>query len=473
MSDSPTILVIDDEVLSLRALTRLMRQQGFHVLTASTGEEGLRAARENDVHVALVDLNLPGIQGDQVIRHIVAEVPRTQCICITAQGGAAAAFDVLNAGAWDYFDKPISDFERFFQVLRNAIAVRELRLENAELRSAQMSGLEGLIGNSRAMNDLRRMVSDVAAFDGIPVLITGASGTGKERVAQALHASSERSSGPFIAVNCGAIPADLLESELFGYERGAFTGATRGKAGKFEAAEDGFLFLDEIGDMPLEMQVKLLRVLQEKQIVRVGANQPTPVNARIIAATHQELPERVKEGRFRQDLYYRLNVIEVKVPPLSERLEDVPLLAYYFLKDLNMQYGLGKQIDERAMNALSQHGWHDNNVRELQGALTRAYVRCRTKAIGAEHLALSGAPQDGPAPSMDQPAPSGMPMHPTLVDLPYREAKDEVLSSFTRWYLEQLLGQEGWNVTRAAERAGMLRENFRRLMRRYGVSRPA
>ena len=467
---APTVLLIEDEEANLKALTRLIRRQGYTVAGAMTGQGGLELAEETRPDLAIVDLQLPDIYGEEVIRRMQVASPGTQCIVLTATGSAAKAFDCLQAGATDYFEKPIVDFDRFFQVLRKAVEIRQLKQENERLRKGT-SGLDRLVGNSRPMQELKRLITEMGDFP-FPVLITGASGTGKEVVAQAIHDSSKRRNERFLAINCAAIPEQLLESTLFGAERGAFTGADRRRIGLFEEASDGTLFLDEIGDMPLSMQAKLLRVLQQKEITRLGSNTPIKINTRVVAATHQDLPQGVRDGRFREDLYFRIKVMEVAIPPLRERLEDIPLLAYFFIKELNAEYEREVQIDSSAMNSLAAYSWSKNNVRELRAALTRAFVLCKGESILATDLQLGDGPRAPAASAVMSSSSQSTGPSPELMSMSYRDAKEAVLDTFSKQYLETLLAETGGNVTRAADRAGMQRPNFRKLLKRYKVVRP-
>ena len=467
---APTVLLIEDEEANLKALTRLIRRQGYTVAGAMTGQHGLDLAEETRPDLAIVDLQLPDIYGEEVIRRMQLASPGTQCIVLTATGSAAKAFECLQAGATDYFEKPIVDFDRFFQVLRKAVEIRQLKKENARLRKGAR-GLDRLVGNSRPMQELKRLITEMGDFP-FPVLITGASGTGKEVVPQAIHDSSKRRDERFLAINCAAIPEQLLESTLFGAEKGAFTGSDRRRIGLFEEASDGTLFLDEIGDMPLTMQAKLLRVLQQKEITRLGSNIPVKVNTRVVAATHQDLPRAVKDGRFREDIFFRIKVMEVAIPPLRERLEDVPLLAYFFIKELNAEYEREVQIDNSAMNSMAAYSWSKNNVRELRAALTRAFVTCKDESIQVTDLKLGDGMAISPAEAMFESESEGTSPNSALMAMSYRDAKEAVLDSFSKQYLETLLAETGGNVTRAADRAGMQRPNFRKLLKRYKVARP-
>ena len=470
-SRPPTVLIIDDEVNIRRALKRQLVRQGYEVLDTGQGAEGLSMAAESAPDIALIDLKMPDMDGQEVLRELKRQNPGTECILITAHGSAEAAFLALSAGAYDYFEKPILDSSRFFQILRKALEVRELKEERSRLKARLGTGTsEQLVGNSAAMLRLNALIRDVARVP-VPVLITGESGTGKERVARAIHASSPRADGPWIAINCTAIPDNLLESELFGYEKGAFTGADRIKHGLFEQASGGTLFLDEIGNMPLSMQAKLLRVLQEREVVHVGGSKPIAVDCRILAATHVTLKTAIEEGTFREDLFYRLNVINIDVPPLRERREDIQLLTYYFVQRFNREYGKNvRAISGEVVELLMSQEWAENNVRQLENAVNRAMVLSQDDELGVHLFELEEGRKIGPL-GVD-----GVPREvfdAALIDMDYTQAKRAVVEEFSRWYIEERLRQTGWNITRAAEMSGQQRPNFRKLMTRFGVEVPS
>ena len=470
-SRPPTVLIIDDEVNIRRALKRQLVRQGYEVLDTGQGAEGLSMAAASAPDIALIDLKMPDMDGQEVLRELKRQNPGTECILITAHGSAEAAFLALSAGAYDYFEKPILDSSRFFQILRKALEVRELKEERSRLKARLGSDTsEQLVGNSAAMLRLNALIRDVARVP-VPVLITGESGTGKERVARSIHANSPRADGPWIAINCTAIPDNLLESELFGYEKGAFTGADRTKHGLFEQASGGTLFLDEIGNMPLSMQAKLLRVLQEREVVHVGGSKPIAVNCRILAATHVTLKTAIEEGHFREDLFYRLNVINVDVPPLRERREDIQLLTYYFVQRFNREYGKNvRSISGEVVELLMSQTWAENNVRQLENAVNRAMVLAQDDELGVHLFELEDGGRKGPL------GVEGVPKEvfdAALIDMDYTQAKRAVVDEFSRWYIEERLKQTGWNITRAAEMSGQQRPNFRKLMTRFGVEVPS
>jgi DNA-binding NtrC family response regulator len=467
----PTVLVVDDELNIRRAMKRQLTRQGYVVLDASCGADGIEIIQSNSIDIALIDLRMPDMGGHEVLREFKKLSPKTECIVITAHGSAEAAYLALSEGAYDYFEKPIMDSSRFFQILRKALEVRDLKEEKSRLKARLGDATpEQLIGNSPAMLRMNDLIRDVARVP-VPVLITGESGTGKERVARSIHAASPQSEGPWVAINCTAIPENLLESELFGHEKGAFTGAANQKRGLFEEANSGTLFLDEIGNMPVSMQAKLLRVLQEREITRVGGSKPIPIDCRILAATHVNMKEAIAEGSFREDLYYRLNVINIAVPPLRDRLEDIQLLTYYFVRKFNAEYGKSvRSVSSSALELLRSQTFSENNVRQLENIINRAMVLARADELGSELFDLQpGTPRLEGA-SGDQ---ATSPFDERLLTMDYVDAKKVVVDSFSSWYLEDRLRDTGWNITRAAEMSGQQRPNFRKLMTRFKVQVPS
>ncbi len=463
-----TMLVVDDETPVRRSLARLLSRQGFEVVEAASAEEGLSAVQAHDVAVALVDVNLPGSDGGATIRRLHQATPQTEIVALTAMGSSEVSFNVIRAGACDYFEKPITDWHRFFQVIQKALQIRQLKAERARLAKLRSGeAIEQLIGNSPAMRDLAALIRQVSPTPA-PVLIMGESGSGKERVARAIHASSSRKRGPWIAINCAAIPAELLESELFGYEKGGHSTATQRKQGLFEAANDGTLFLDEIGEMPMTMQAKLLRVLQEREVNRIGGTKPVPINCRLLAATNVDLREAIALKQFREDLFYRLRVVEIQVPPLRERRDDIPLLAHYFLAKYNEEFSKQvRRIHPAAMAGLQAADWGGSNVRELEHAIQRAMVLCETDELtpalfdfGENVVPFQTSQARMPTPD-EAVSPVG--------NVSYQEAKEQVVSGFTVQYLTQRLRESSGNITRAAELSGMLRPNFKKLMKKFGV----
>ncbi len=472
--EPPSVLVVHPDDRLLEALTRVLERQGHRVHAVGDAEQARATTVAHRPDLALVSLELPAPStSEQLLTWLQHEHPETVCIVLTAAGDPSRAFGALNAGATDYFEIPIEDWDRFGQVLRNAWAVRELRRERdrlqelASLNSSQ--GLEHIIGHSPAIQRLRELVLRVAAIR-VPALVLGESGTGKELVARALHAASPWRRSPFVDLNCAAIPAPLLESELFGHEAGAFTGAGRPRTGLLEMAGEGTVFLDEIGELPLELQAKLLRALGAGSFRRLGSGRAVPLRARVVAATNRDLGAMVRGGSFREDLLYRLDVVDIRVPPLRERREDIPLLVWYFIDRFERTHGRAvRRISPRAMAHLCAAEWRENNVRQLENAVERAMVLCRGEELGLELFedrVHRVEPVDGLRPS-----PSGTRIGSDLLDLSYRDAKQRVVERFSRAYLEARLAQTGGNVAEAARRSGQERPNFRRLMKRFGVTR--
>jgi DNA-binding NtrC family response regulator len=471
----PSALVVEPDKRLLGALGRVLERQGFRVLEASSAPQAREVALRHEPDLALLSLQLEGAESQRLLTHLQQHQPETVCIVLTTAGDAAQAFAALNAGAYDYFETPIQDWDRFGQVLRNAWMVRELRRERDRLRELtalrSTEGLERIIGHSAAIQRVRELLLRVAAIR-VPVLVLGESGTGKELVARALHATSPWREEPFVDVNCAAIPAQLLESELFGHERGAFTGADQRKAGLLEVAGEGTIFLDEIGEMPYDLQAKLLRVLGSGSFRRVGGTANIPWRARLVTATNRELSAMVQQGGFREDLLYRLNVVDIRVPPLRDRREDIPLLIWFFIDRFNQAYGRDvKRVSPEALEHLCSAEWRHNNVRQLENAIERAVVLSRGDELGVD-LFSDRIPASAPLPGQRSRAPDG-PLDPGLLELSYRDAKARVVERFSRAYLEARLAESGGNIAEAARRAGQERPNFRKLMKRFGVPSPA
>ncbi len=384
-----TILVVDDEVELCRALSKLLRRNGYHVLTAPNGEEGLLILRQQEVHLVLSDLQMPRMGGIDLLKAAQVISPATEFVIITGHGTIETAVGAIKNGAYDFIEKPFSTTTTL-NVVGKALEKQQLLAENQDLRKRleKIQGAGNIIGNSRLMQQALDTARQVATSTAT-VLLTGESGTGKEVFASALHRWSDRSTKAMIRVSCAALPETLLEAELFGYEQGAFTGAVGQRKGRFEVADGGTLFLDEVGEMTMTTQVKLLRVLQEGVVERLGGNIPMDVDVRIIAATNANLEQRVADGKFREDLYYRLNVINLELPPLRLREGDVVLLANFFLQKYNERNN--KNIggfSASAGEALSRYSW-PGNVRELENAIERAVVMSRDDIIDSASLPRS------------------------------------------------------------------------------------
>lgn len=370
----PNILVVEDEELMRSILRQLLEEEGWHVYTASSGETALEIFPNAEIDVTLTDIKMSGMDGLELLSKIKAIDEEAMVIVMTAYSSVDSAIAALRRGVYDYITKPFVN-EDLLKTVRNAIRTKELAKENRALRREldKKYSFSEIIGTSEALQKIFKLVEKVANTNA-GILIEGESGTGKELIAKAIHFNSDRANKPFLAVNCGALPESLLESELFGHTKGSFTGATADKKGLFRAADGGTLFLDEIGEMPLPLQVKLLRALQEQEVLPVGATSAVKFDTRIIAATNKNLESEVAENRFREDLFYRLNIIEISLPPLRARREDIPLLVKHFIaKSARKQKANEKQVTKEAMTALVGYNWQ-GNVRELENAVERAFI---------------------------------------------------------------------------------------------------
>ncbi len=386
MTQGAHILVVDDEVNIRGALVTLLEKKGHHVRGVGTGEEALEQLEAVAVDLVMTDLKMPGIGGMEFLRRLKRKWPDTEVVVMTAYGSIDTAVEAMRCGAYDYLTKPI-DRERFPIVVEKALERHALTSENKQLRSRLeiRTRFDQIVGESEPMRRVYHMVEMVAESD-VTVLLTGESGTGKELVARAIHHRSARANGPFITLNCGALPENLFESELFGYDKGAFTGAMTTKLGRFELAHEGTLLLDEVGELSLKSQVDFLRVLETKEFRRLGGTKVITVDTRIIAATNRNLEEAVKQGDFREDLYYRLNVVPLHLPPLRERAEDIPLLVNRFLIAFSIQYRREpKEVSRDAMRLLRLYAW-PGNIRQLRNLMERLVVTVKDATIQPEHL---------------------------------------------------------------------------------------
>ena len=429
------VLLIDDEDVFREDLAQLLRDEGHSCTTAASGEEALRLALEICPEVVLCDLMMPGISGTEVIRRLASECPEASVILLTAHADVESAVAAFRAGAADYLIKPVAPDEVLLKIERCA-AQRRLQLELRYLRREVSEGATGttLIGDCPAIHRLRQLIARVGPARST-VLVTGETGTGKELVARALHEAGAGIKAPFIAVNCAALPRELLESELFGHTRGAFTGAHRDKPGLFELADGGTLFIDEIGELQLELQPKLLRILEHQEVLRVGATAPVRVEVRLIAATNRRLEDEIAAGRFREDLFYRLSVVCISLPPLRERREDVPLLIEHLLRRLNQRLKrrvLG--VDAPALRSLMSGGWR-GNVRELENVLERAVLLSDDEMLGLADLPAELA---------------GTATSPKLSD----DLRCAV-RAYERQHIRQVLAAVGGNREEAARRLGV------------------
>jgi DNA-binding NtrC family response regulator len=464
------LLVVDDERGIVIALKGLFTKEGYEVETAESGEEALGKVKAGLFHVIITDLSMKGMSGLDLLKEVREIDPQCAVLMITAFGTQRIAVEAMKAGAEDYLPKPFDNDELRLKVRKVMETQLLKRAHNQLLDQVRLETgvFENMIGRSRAMMRVFETIEKVAPTD-VTVLVRGESGTGKELVARAIHFRSPRARKPFIAVNCAAFSRELVESELFGHEKGAFTGAVQRREGKFEAADGGTLFLDEIGDMALETQAKLLRVLQEKQFERIGGNQPLSVDTRIIAATNQDLETMVSQGRFREDLYYRIKVVEVRIPPVRERREDIPLMVRHFIDDACQRFGKpAMRLSPEAMRACLDRPWK-GNARSLKAAIEQAVILAGEDEISPEDLFSGSDPEGDHAPA---PMTNHVPLGSDDGDetLTFREAKDKFVGDWEREFFIRALRATGGNISRAAERIGMYRQSFQQKMRELGIT---
>ncbi len=463
MYKATNLLIVDDDDALVKVFERVARDEGLSVAVARSGTEAIEYLNREVVEVAVVDINLPGYSGMQLLEFIKQNQFPTEVIIITGVGTVETAVRSIKMGAYDYLTKPFEDITKVILVINKALEKYRLmqRIRQLERRGSENHFLfEGIVGKSRQMQEIFGTIENIAGTSST-VLLLGESGTGKELVARAVHKRSKRSEKPFVVINCAALPENLLESELFGHKRGSFTGAIADKKGLFEEADGGTIFLDEIGEIPLSTQVKLLRVLQEGEVRPVGGNQNKHIDVRLVAATNQDLMQRVAEGKFREDLFYRLNVIQLNMTPLRERPEDVPLLAYHFLQKYSKK--LDKQIDKIAIEALQilQNYQWVGNVRELENVMERAAVLVQGDTIGIRDLP--------PRVLGESVYLAEEPISADLSHYSYQEAKERALWAFNRAYLANLLRQTSGNLSNAAEKAGMDRSNFKKIVKKFNI----
>jgi DNA-binding NtrC family response regulator len=460
-----SVLIVDDEPDIQLVMSANLRREGYDVDTAGDGKEALRKLEVKDFDAVIVDHQMPSLTGMEFLEQLRsdaasgrgrADVP---VIMITAYGTIEMAVQAMKNGAYSYLTKPIRYEDLSLQV-KNAVERHRLSLEIQNLRHEVEERYQfgNIIGRNPRMQEIFRVIQTVAETDAT-VLIHGESGTGKELIARAIHYNSRRKDKPFVVVSCSALPETLLESELFGHEKGAFTGAIRQRIGRFEMAEGGTVFLDEIGEMSMPVQLKLLRVLQEREIERVGGNQTIKADVRVIAATHRDLQQAMRDRQFRQDLFYRLNVVPIKLPPLRERLDDVPLLAAHFLKKYCTKNRKPvKTLSRDALAALSAYPY-PGNVRELENIIERSVVMEKGETVRRSDLGFTATFRKA-----FRPVVSGELQ-------PFRTMKTEVVEQFEREYLSQVLRMYKGNMSRAAEHAGMNIKNLHEKMAKYGLKR--
>jgi two-component system nitrogen regulation response regulator NtrX len=447
----PTILAVDDEVAILQSLSGILSDEGFEVLTASNGYEALKVIEEESPDLVLLDIWMPGIDGIETLQEIKRTNPFLQVVIISGHGTIETAVKATKLGAYDFIEKPLS-IEKVVVTINNALNFRRLEEENRFLRKKTLEK-HSITGNSPPIQALKKQVA-VAAPTNAWIFITGENGTGKELVARTIHQMSRRADKPLIDVNCAAIPDELIESELFGHEKGAFTGSTSRKRGKFEVANGGSIFLDEIGDMSLKTQAKILRVLQEQKFERVGGTRTLTVNVRVIAASNKDLEREIEKGAFREDLYYRLNVIPIEVPPLRNRTEDIPLLVETFLKESSEDGHCGlKTVTPRAIEHLKLYRW-PGNVRELKNLVERLAIMTESEVIDEADIPSSYKRKDT------------MTLEVGIFDVDsLKEAKKE----FEKMYILRRLSENENNISQTADSIGIERSHLHKKIKAFGL----
>jgi DNA-binding NtrC family response regulator len=456
---NPSILIVDDEEIVRSSCLRILSAEDYTLDIAESAGSALEKMRETHFDLVLTDIIMPGTTGLDLLKKIKEEQPETDVIIITGYGTVKTAIEALQYGAYDFIEKPFTP-----EVLLNAVSrcleKKRLLLENIRLKREinALYSLDNIIGTSPEMQKIFKLIATVAPA-GSTVLVTGESGTGKELVARAVHYNSARREQPFLVVDCGTIPENLMESELFGHSRGSFTGAVTTERGLLESASGGTLFLDEVSNLPLSMQAKLLRVLQEKELRAIGGRKVVKVDIRFIAATNRDLSEMVREGTFREDFFYRLNVFPINVPPLRNRKEDIPALAYHFLHKYSKELGRNvHHIAAEAMRQLIMHDW-PGNIRELENVVHRAVIVCEGNALKPEHIMT---PLEE---SFDTPK--------TLEELKKirKDLRHKSVEDIEKNFLTSALQRNNWNITKAAQEVGMQRSNFHGLLKKYHISR--
>jgi two-component system nitrogen regulation response regulator NtrX len=450
---TPSILIVDDEPGVRSALAGVLRDEGYGVEAVNTGEACLDRVARTSYDVIVLDVWLPGIDGLATLQRLRDRNTDAEIVMISGHGNIESAVRAIKMGAFDFVEKPLS-LDKTVLVVRNALRQRRLEAENRALR-ARVDQRLAMIGDSYEMSQLREQVAMAAPTNG-RVLIYGENGTGKELVARTVHSLSRRRQGPFVEVNCAAIPEELIESELFGHVRGSFTGAVADRRGKFEAADGGTIFLDEIGDMSLKTQAKVLRVLQEQVVEPVGSTQMTRVDVRVLAATNKDLPAAIRNGQFREDLYFRLNVIPIFVPPLRARHSDIPRLAEHFMATFAREYGRRpKTLSAEAVKELQRYAW-PGNVRELRNVIERLMIMVPGDTITAGDVPFLNRDPHVPPPEDDSDAPF----------LPLHAARDR----FEQQYILRALAAQQGNMSRTAEMLGVERSNLYRKLRSFGIA---
>ena len=447
MDDTLKIMVVDDELIVRESLFHWFKRSGHAVEAVSSGFEALERIEKTPFEVLFVDIKMPGMSGLEVLKKVKEDYPDTLVVIITAYGSIESAVEAMKLGASDYLLKPFKP-DQLTLVLEKIVNQIRLTSKYRYVKGLleEITRFDNIVGQTQPMQHIFKLIPEVAQSDS-SVLVTGETGTGKELVAKAIHAKSLRSKGPFIAINCGALPDTLLESELFGHQKGAFTGADHARKGFLEVVSGGTLFLDEIGEISPKMQVDLLRVLEEKKITRIGERDPIDVDFRLIASTRRDLAKEAAEGNFREDLFYRINVITVQIPPLRKRKDDIPLLVKHFLNKYSHE--TTKEVDHvtpEALSFLKTYQW-PGNVRELENAIERAVVLSKARTLGIDDFSF-------------------------ICPSPATPKEKQTLKEMEKAYIQQTLEEQNWNVTRSAEVLGVNRVSLHKMIKRYNLERP-
>jgi len=446
MKEDARVLVVDDEPMVCLALTNWLEEENYFAQAVEDGPQAIGAVREENWDIVLLDLRMPGMDGMEVLKQVKKIAPQTVVIMMTAYASIPGAVQAMQEGAYDYIVKPL-DVDQLTLMLQRIVEHQQLITENILLRKrlTEQYEFEDIIGRSEAMQEVFEMIKAVTDTNAT-VLITGETGTGKELVARAIHSNSSQRYGPFVATSCGALPETLLESELFGYEKGAFTGADRTKKGRFELAHGGTLFLDEVGDISIKTQIKLLRVLQEKSFSRLGGTEPIKVDLRLVSATNRDLVAAIEDGSFRSDLYYRLNVVTIQLPPLRERKDDVPLLAAHFINKYNVEFNKKfDRVNRKAMDFLMDYHW-PGNVRELENVIERAIVIAQGPEVKIDHLPfcnVEAIPTEDP----------------------------QSLQEVERLHIEKMLQRNDWNIAKTARLLNIDRSTLHKKIKKFDLER--
>ena len=446
MTEDARVLVVDDEPMVCLALTNWLEEENYFAQAVEDGPQAVKAVREENWDIVLLDLRMPGMDGMEVLKQVKEIAPQTVVIMMTAYASIPGAVQAMQEGAYDYIVKPL-DVDQLTLMLKRIVEHQQLITENILLRKrlTEQYEYEDIIGRSEAMQEVFSMIKAVTDTNAT-VLITGETGTGKELVARAIHSNSSQRYGPFVATSCGALPETLLESELFGYEKGAFTGADRTKKGRFELANEGTLFLDEVGDISMKTQIRLLRVLQEKSFSRLGGTEQIKVDVRLVSATNRDLVAAIEEGSFRSDLYYRLNVVSIQLPPLRERIDDVPLLAAHFINKYNVEFNKKfDRVDRKAMDFMMDYHW-PGNVRELENVIERALVIDQGPQMKVKHLPFCN------------------------IESPLTE-EPRSLQEVEKSHIEKMLQRNDWNIAKTARLLNIDRSTLHKKIKKFGLER--